>query len=335
MNSFFAIYLIAGYLGLSAKDRIGKFSFVAVLIGLVFLYYSIMPVGRDFLTYSQLFEGQDPVKVDFGFKLFADFLSYLDILGEGRTGLIVSSLLILAGHFYFFSRMSQNGMLLAAIFLLLPPLYFAGLNLVRQHLAIALALAALCQFEAGRRKASLALSIVGIATHQSVLLLLLFAAFSYLKNRHFQFLILAIAIISLLLAVLGPLNIMNLFTDRYLYFSYHESINSAWAAVGLAFGLFAAGLLSYQKVSKSYKIKLGFLFSYLYLISITLWLVTDTSNFFLRISALFLPVAILVLGENVIVNSKLATSYRIAILIVLSVVFWMEVISDPSLGAIT
>ena len=295
----------------------------------------MMPVGRDFFIYAQLFEGRDPVGVDFAFKLFADFLSNLDILGEGRTGLIVSSFLILSGHFYFYSRMSQNGRLLAAIFLLLPPLYFAGLNLVRQHLAIALALVALCQFEADRRKASLALSIVSIATHQSTLLLFFFVAFSYLKKRQFQFVLLATGIIALLLAVLGPLSIINLFTDRYIYFSYHQSSNSAWAAVGLASGLFVAGLFSYQTDSESHKVKLGFLFSYLYLIAITLWLITDTANFFLRISALFLPLAILALGENVIVNGKLATGYRIAILTVLSVVFWMEVISDPSLGAIT
>ena len=86
MNSFFAIYLIAGYLGLSAKDRIGKLTLVAVLIGLVFVYYSMMPVGRFFI-YAQLFEGRDPVGVDFAFKLFADFLSNLDILGEGEQGL--------------------------------------------------------------------------------------------------------------------------------------------------------------------------------------------------------------------------------------------------------
>ena len=322
------IFAIAAACTVAVEFRPDRIKLLAplALIPAVLLAGFRLDIGTDFANYARIFQGQIIFSkvAELGFVLFTWATNQFD--SSGRLAFVLSSLLICLGYFRFAYRYSPAPLFAWCLALALPINFLASLNLVKAHMAIAIGLLAICEAKDRRMWGALPLLLIAGSFHYLAFLIAPLVVFEGVTEkwqpRIFWGTILVFAV-AMLAAFLLP------YCARYAYFvSGHTSANSELKAL-----LFAAGAVC---VGAWYVLRNGWrnlptLMLMLYVMMVAFWAFTDTSNFFLRMSAVFAPFSIAAFS---ILPSRipLRRAYLVAALIALGGLMTLTATRDNTLS---
>ncbi|WMT87470.1 EpsG family protein [Pelagibacterium sp. 26DY04] len=322
------VFAVAALCAIAAEyrpQRTQVLTLIAVLPAVLLAGFRL-DVGNDFENYARIFQGQIIfTKVsEIGFVLFSWATNQVD--GSGRLAFVASSLIICLGHLRFARAYSPAPLFAWCLFLALPITYLASLNLVKAHMAIAIALFAVCEAKDRRFWSAVPLLLVASSFHYLALALIPIVLFE-LSNERWRPLPYAIGVLGVLGGVL--LAVFLPFCSRYAYFvTGHVSDNSGLKALLFAAASICVGIWYVRR--NGWKNAPIYMLA-LYLALVAVWAATDTSNFFLRISAAFAPFSIVVfaiLPEQ----KKLRRPYMIAALIALGGLMSFTAARDSALS---
>ena len=286
-------------------------------------------VGTDYKVYSDFFRGLLPVSgVEPGFLLFAQGVSLLPY--DGRIGFLIISAITLLGYSLFIYRYSRHRGLSLALFVGLPFFFINSMNLMRQHLIIAIFLMVIPWF-LSRKLVRLSASMIAIsAFHSASLLYLAIGGFFSLSQVGRRLLtIFAPIILFCLIAVLGK----SILPSNMLYFASHQSDNSFWLIFFVALVFLVFSFVNVQKRNNDLNL-LSFLCCEIAFCLTLVAALGDYSLFFLRIAQLFFPVYLVVYPEFIALIRPQLWARLIEVLSIISLCsfFILRVAVDPSLG---
>ncbi len=315
------------------SDRNNRYVYWLLVSIAAFASGSRINVGRDFPVYLSFFQGEVPVSgTEPFFILLAHSLSVAD--SSGRLGFLFCSTVTLFGYAFFLSKMAYKYRFFCFhLFLTIPLFYINSLNLVRQHMALALGLVGLSMLLSSKktRAALVVLISVGIHTSAAALLLLILPA------RRFE---------NYLIALLPFLALIFLFTSigfekdiiigtGYSYFLNHSSSNSKILFGGFGFvAFFISGLLLFHRnITYRMPILIG---NFCVAILIFAWIFSDIGNLWLRVAQIFF--IFVVIGFTVCVGAWQSIVIKKLIFTALSslllMLFLLKYYQDPSFGYI-
>lgn len=290
-------------------------------------------VGRDYPVYELLFEGRMPVSsIEPGFFLYARLLSLAD--ATGRLGFVVSALLICIGYALFIRAFLQRYYIFAwHIFLCIPVFYINSLNLLRQHLAIAIVLSGFYWLRRGRYIGYMIHLLVGGLFHYSVALLSVFVLYKKIKIK-------PVAVLYPVILVLMPIAILAIEDvmisgSKYAYFVANETRNSPL----LAFAFFVLNLCvflllvtrrnDFERVRELVGIS-----SCVSCVFIAAWIFSGLGTFWLRVASLFYSP--LLVGLPTVFECLRPLRYRqylmLLTIFLATVVFFLTWLPDGSFG---
>jgi len=288
-------------------------------------------VGRDYSVYEDFFVGKIPVSgVEPGFIILSQALSYWT--DSARLGFLFCSAITLFSIGYFFDRICKNHRLLCLHFYLTIPLFFiSSLNLLRNHMSIALML--VCLVFLMEKKRIRAFLIVALTTslHFSAPILL---GPTLLANKYIKRLIPVLFLFFIALALFILSYEANLFYGtKYDYYLTHESNNSQ-VLLGI-FGVVALVMFFLSSSSSNMPIKVwicaGNFFVFFF---IMLWLFSDMGNIWLRVASLFFVSVIVSIAFCLerIKQKLLKDVVTFNLVLLLFIYFVIKYLVDPSFG---
>lgn len=246
-------------------------------------------VGRDFPAYQAFFSGHFPVaSVEPGFAVYSYVCSLID--PSGRIGFLVSSLITCFGCAVFIRCFVKDYFLFAwHLYIGLSVFYINSLNLLRQHLAISVALAGLGWLrKSGYIKYFIHVAVASVV-HYSVISYLLFL----MVKRRMAALWLVLSPTLFIVVPMATLTFEKILIGNsgYSYYLDHSADNNPYLAL-----LFLAINVSVAATFASRPHAFRSLINNIVMVScicaslfIESWIFSSLGNFWLRIAALFYP----------------------------------------------
>ena len=207
-----------------------RMSFLISVVGLMTVISAIrFNVGTDFTHYIEFYDWtQEYGRLSFLEKGFVIFLQILQKNNIGYWGIFVfSSILFGVSVFYFIISFIPSDEWCYAVFLFVCTGYFfSSLNIVRQYMAMSIAIFGVIFLFKNRYLTSIVLFITALMFHTSVLFLFLIPVFILiLNNRHSKLLLFIIYIISFAVGIIGISSIAILVMNKLnLWTQYAESL---------------------------------------------------------------------------------------------------------------
>ena len=335
------LYLVASFITCSAcfASLVGwhlgsRTKFIVVFITAL-AAGSRIDVGKDYDNYSRIFvSGEHTRASELIFSYIVKLISYSP--EAELLGFLLTSFVTCFAYSYFFNKLLPNRFFYAwALFLAVPVLYLNSLNLLRQHLAISLALVVVAKTYENK---SIFIFLLGIALtalihHIAIIMWALVAAYLVNVRRHKDLLKLCLPIIIVLLIILEESLIEG---TKYQYFFNWKADNSIAVAmiyilVNL-YLLFTPWRISLYANNRD-EISLVWLSSYFSCTLLFVWLLSEAANFWLRLSVIF--AAPFVIGLILSVENLSHKCSRLAKILLpiaassLSSFYWLR---DPSFG---
>ena len=303
------LYLVASFITCSAcfASLVGwhlgsRTKFIVVFITAL-AAGSRIDVGKDYDNYSRIFvSGEHTRASELIFSYIVKLISYSP--EAELLGFLLTSFVTCFAYSYFFNKLLPNRFFYAwTLFLAVPVLYLNSLNLIRQHLAISLALVVIAKTYENK---SIFIFLLGIALtalihHIAIIMLTLVAAYLVNVRRHKYLLKSCLPILIMALILLEKSLIEG---TRYQFFFNWESNNSATVVIiyilANLYVLFTPWQMSLYANNFS-EISLAWLSSYFSCVLLLVWLVSDAANFWLRLAVVFaapLMVGLVLCVEN-------------------------------------
>lgn len=261
-----------------------KIVFLAALIIGSFLHLYQNGFGTDYEVYLGFFQGKQPVyNGNQGFLLFSKAVSAID--SSGFFGLLIFSSVIHAGYALFFIRWIPSDRLFAlALFFLLPIFYLNSMNLMRAHFAVAIALFLISQ----KKKRQVAWGIGGltaISFHPISFITMVIPLLPRILFKGWIFALVPCLIAAFLILTVYERQIADLLNVSY--FHTHESNNESLLMI--AFGVSILLLLPIYWKKKLYMTEAIIVANATTVLFISLALISDLANFWLRFCQATLP----------------------------------------------
>lgn len=288
-------------------------------------------VGRDYSVYEDFFLGKIPVSgVEPGFIFLSQAFSYLT--DDARLGFLLCSAITIFGFGYFFDRICKTHRLLCFhLYLTIPLFFISSLNLVRNHMSIALMLVCLVFFMEKKRIRAIVTFVFTTTLHYSAPILL---GPTLLSQKYIKWLTPVLFLFFMALALFLLNYETSIFNEtKYHYYLRHVSQNNQ-VLLGI-YGVVALFMFFISSTSSNMPLKVwicaGNFFVFFF---IMLWLFSEMGNIWLRVARLFFVSVIVSFAFNLerIKQKLLKDVVTFSVVVLLFIQFVVKYLIDPSFG---